>query len=189
MPSDGALAEPWRSFLKDIDDAAGTTLTLWCIGGFAVSLFYGLSRPTGDIDVVDVAPSEAKAWLAALAGPGSALHRRHKIYLQIVTVAVLPYHYEERSREVFAGQFERIRLRVPEPYDLVLSKLTRDLAVDLEDAKHLARTAALDLRVLEQRYQEELRPYVTGPPEKHDVTLRLWIDAIGEERSETEHGC
>jgi hypothetical protein len=186
MPSDRAVPDPWRSFLEDIDRATNAALALHCIGGFAVSLFYGLSRPTGDIDVVDVTPAEAGPWLAATAGQGSKLHRRHKVYLQIVTVAVLPYHYEERSFEAFEGHFKRIRLRVLDPYDLVLTKLTRDSDVDLEDAKHLARAADLDLEVLETRYRDELRPYVTGPTQKHDLTLRLWIDAINEDRSEAE---
>jgi hypothetical protein len=44
--------EPRNSFLGDIDGAATEELALHCIGGFAVSLYYGLSRPTGDLDVV-----------------------------------------------------------------------------------------------------------------------------------------
>jgi len=67
-------------------------------------------RPTGDIDVVDVTPPQAKPWLAVTAGQGSALHRRHEVYLQFVTVATMPYHYEERTREIFAGQLERLGL-------------------------------------------------------------------------------
>jgi hypothetical protein len=43
-------------------------------------------------------PDDAKQTLAALAGQGSPLHKRHKIYLQIVGIAQLPYHYEERVR-------------------------------------------------------------------------------------------
>jgi hypothetical protein len=71
---------------------------------------------------------------------------------------------------------------VLDPYDLALSKLTRNLEVDLEDVKHLVQSGRLDLTLLEARYKEELRPYVTGPPERHDLTLQLWLSAFREER-------
>jgi len=54
--------EPWRSFLADIDAAAPEDLALHCcIGGFAVSLYYGLSRPTGDLEAIEVAQSGRRA--------------------------------------------------------------------------------------------------------------------------------
>jgi len=173
--------EPWRSFLADIDAAAPEDLALRCIGGFAVSLYYGLSRPTGDLDVVEVASHTAR-WLSDTAGRNSALHRKHKLYVQIVTVATLPDSYADRRTEMFPGVFRRVRLFVLDPYDLALSKLSRNLELDLDDVKHLAKVQELDLAVLESRYRQELRPYVFGPVERHDQTLRLWIDAIREDR-------
>lgn len=180
-----ALVDPWRSFLSEIDDHAPQPLELHCIGGFAVSSRYGLNRPTGDIDVVEAKPSDLKPWLTQFAGARSALHKRHKIYVQIVTVASIPEDYESRLTEMFAGQFERLRLFVPDPYDLALSKLARNLDIDMEDVKHLARESRLDLDQLSERYRRELRPIVIGSPERHDSTLRLWIDAIREERQLT----
>jgi hypothetical protein len=47
--------------------------------------------------------------------------------------------------------------------------------------KYLAKTVPLDLEVLRERYQKELR-WQLGNPEREDLTLRLWIEAIGEER-------
>jgi hypothetical protein len=173
--------EPWRSFLADIDADATEPLALHCIGGFAVSLHYGLARPTGDLDVVEVAASTAR-WLDRIAGRGSALHAKHKLYVQIVTVATLPDAYADRLTEMFSGTFRRLRLLVLDPYDLALSKLSRNLEVDFEDVQHLADVRNLDLDLLEARYVQELRPYVFGPVERHDQTLRLWIDAIRETR-------
>jgi hypothetical protein len=54
--------------------------------------------------------------------------------------------------------------------------------LDLDDVKHLAKVRRLDLAVLESRYRQELRPYVTGPVERHDQTLTLWIDALRGDR-------
>lgn len=181
MPREADLG-PWRSFLSAIDQAATEDLILHCIGGFAVTLYYGLDRATGDIDVVEVKPAEAKEWLARTAGQGSPLHRKHKVCLQVVTVASVPDSYEHRLTEVFPGTFKRLRLFVLDPYDLVLSKLARNLDVDVEDVKYLARSQRLDLDVLESRYKNELRPIIIGPLDRHDQTLRLWLEAIREER-------
>ena len=64
-----------------------------------MSLCYGLERPTGDIDVIEVIPNEATAGLTTIAERGSS-RREHKLYLQIVTVASLPYSYEDRLRNL-----------------------------------------------------------------------------------------
>ncbi len=185
MPAD-KLPQPWRSFLSEIDDLAGQDIELHCIGGFAVSVRYGLSRPTGDIDIVEVKPPGAKPWLVQSAGFGSALHKAHKVYLQIVTVASIPEDYESRLTEIFPRGFRHLRLLVPDPYDLALSKLTRNLDIDMEDVKHLASACTLDVNELERRYHTELRPIAIGPVDRHDRTLRLWIDAIREDREKPE---
>lgn len=177
-----SMPEPWFSFLTEIDRSATEAISLQCIGGFAVSMYYGLSRPTGDIDVIEVTPTDAKPWLSRTGGEGSALHKRHKVYVQIVTVASVPYSYEERLTEMFKGQFEKLRLFVLDPYDLVLSKLSRNVEVDVEDVKHLVRSQNLHLALLEARYKDELRPYLTGPVERHDLTMQLWLAAFREER-------
>jgi hypothetical protein len=182
MPVDH-LPNPWRSFLGEIDGLAGRKMELHCIGGFAVSLHYGLHRPTGDIDIVEARPADAKPWLTQTAGVGSALHKKHRIYVQVVTAATIPDNYESRLTEVFTREFRWLRLFVPDPYDLALSKLARNLDIDMEDVKHLAKACALDLGEFERRYQNELRPIAIGPTDRHDGTLRLWMDAIREERS------
>ena len=178
------LSNPWRSFLDEIDDLASEDIELHCIGGFAVGLRYKLNRPTGDIDVVEARPARLKPWLVETAGAGSALHKKHKVYLQVVTVASMPEDYEARLTQLFANRFKRLRVFVPDPYDLALSKLTRNSDIDMEDVKHLARACQLDLDRLADRYRTEVRPIVIGPAERHDATLRLWIEAIREERQD-----
>jgi len=46
---------------------------------------------------------------------------------------------------------------------------------------HLARTVPLDLEVLKDRYQKELR-WQLGKPEREDLTLQLWIETIEGEK-------
>lgn len=158
MPSD-KVPEPWRSLLAEVDAQCADPIEMHCIGGFAVTLHYGLMRPTGDIDVWHVIPSHAALWLASIAGEGTELHRKHKVCVQVSAVATVPEDYESRLVDVFPGEFEKLRTLVLDPYDLALSKLERNAEIDVEDVKHLAKAANFDLEMLADRYRKELRPF------------------------------
>ena len=144
------------------------------VGQFKVS--------NSDVDVMTIAPRSAGERLLRLAGKGSALHRKHRVYLDLVTVASVPEDYDRRLTEMFPGTFKYLRLLAFDPYDLALAKLERNIQRDRDDVKHLARTVPLDPEVLRRRYEKELRPYL-GNPEREDLTMRLWIEAIKEERN------
>ncbi len=51
------LQEPWLSFLRDVDQALTQPLEVHCLGGFVLSVLWGLPRPTGDIDFIEARPS------------------------------------------------------------------------------------------------------------------------------------
>jgi hypothetical protein len=110
-----------------------------CIGGFVVSVLYGLPRPTGDVDYVSAVPYHRIQDLQALAGRGSELENKFKVDLQHVTVATMPEDYEARLLEMFAGRFENLRMFAPDPYGLVLSKLERNSPKDQGDVEYLAK--------------------------------------------------
>lgn len=65
-----------------------------------------------------------------------------------------------------------------EAHDLALTKLERNLDRDRGDVQHLARSGYLKGSILQDRYNEEMRPYVIGRVSWHDQTLRLWIEAF-----------
>lgn len=176
-----SLPEPWKSFFTEIDNSLEEELGLHCLGGFAMKMLYGLDRPTADVDVLPVGSSAAIDSAIGLAGEGSALHKKYKVYLQVVGVAPIPLNYEDRLTEMFAKTFSHLRLFALDPYDLALSKIERNTQRDRDDVKHLARTVPLDLDVLKERYEEELRPDLSNPG-REDLTLKLWIEAIEEER-------
>ena len=180
--SNESIPEPWLSFLRELDAAAREDVRLDCMGGFVVTTVYGFSRPTGDLDVLEIAPRDAGRAVLELGMQGSALHRKYKIYLDHVGVAHVPEDYEDRLTEIFPGTFKHLRLLALDPYDLALSKLERNIQRDRDDVLHLARTVPLDLEVLKDLYQKELR-WQLGNPEREGLTLQLWIDAIEEERS------
>jgi hypothetical protein len=85
---------------------------------------------------------------------------------------------------MFAGEFKRLRICALDPYDLALSKLERNIQRDRDDVKYLARSIPLNLEILKERYDEELR-WQLGNPEREDLTLKLWIEMIEEDRSMT----
>lgn len=180
--SDKAIPEPWLSFLRELDLTAQEEVRLDCMGGFVVTMVYGFSRPTADLDVLEIAPAAAGQSMLELGMQAGPLHRKYKVYLDRVGVAKVPENYEDRLTEIFPKVFKNLRLLALDPYDLALSKLERNIQRDRDDIKHLAKTVPLDLEVLKERYQKELR-WQLGNPEREDLTLRLWIEAIEEERS------
>ena len=97
-------------------------------------------------------------------------------------MAKVPEEYASRLAEIFRKTFKHLRLFALDPYDLALSKLERNIQRDRDDALHLARTVPFHSEVLKERYEKELR-WQLGNPEREDLTLRLWIQAIEEERS------
>lgn len=177
------VPEPWHSFLTELDDALSENVELHCIGGFVITLLYGLPRPTGDVDTLLIHPAGQQAQLLEKAGKGSELHAKHRIYLDFVTIVDAPYNYDERLTEMFPGVYRHLKLMALDPYDLALTKLSRNIERDRGDVKYLARKVPLDLRVLKERYEQELRSHITGDAKRHDLTLQLWIEMIEEERN------
>lgn len=171
--------EPWHSFLSDIDDFVDRETHLRLLGGFVVTIIYGASRQTRDLDALTAVRFDPK--LLEFAGQGSTLHKKQKIYLDPVGVATTPEDYAERLTEVFDGQYKHLRLYALDPYDIALTKLERNTQRDREDVKYLARVVPFDLEVLKERYHNELRVYL-GNPEREDLTLKLWLEMIEEER-------
>jgi Nucleotidyltransferase of unknown function (DUF6036) len=181
MRREAVAPEPWRSFFHAINERLTTRVDLHCIGGFAFAMCHGLARPTGDIDVLDVVPATQLDELLSLGGEGGSLACKYRVHIQKVSIVHLPENYVVRLGEIFPGAYSRLRLFAPDPYDLALSKLERNADQDFEDVKYLARAASLDLDRLRTRYLSEQRAFVLRP-EREDLTLQLWIDAIAEER-------
>lgn len=181
MPTD-QLPEPWLSLLRELDLRANTELKLVCIGGFAVTVGYGAPRTTADLDVLGMFHDPAGMAVLALAEKGGELQQRFGVAIDLVNVATPPYNYGERLRELFQGMHICLRLFVPDACDLALLKLQRNSQRDREDVKWLARAESFEMGEMRRRYWEELRPYLTGPVERHDLTLKLWIEMIEEDR-------
>jgi Nucleotidyltransferase of unknown function (DUF6036) len=171
------LPSPWREFLDELDEALSEHVELHCIGGFVISLLYGFPRPTGDVDYISAIPRHRIEELERLAGRESKLARKYKVYLQHVAIATMPEDYESRLTEMFPGRFKKLKLFAPDPYDLALSKLDRNSPKDQGDVEYLARTVPLSGELLQERYEQELRPNLMARQSWHHGTLRMWLGA------------
>ncbi len=175
------LHEPWQGLLEALDrDLAGPS-ELHCFGGFVVAEHHGLLRATADVDVLGSRGTDL-ATIARLAGKGSPLHAKHKVYVDVVTIADVPDDYDTRLIDMNVAGLKHLRLRAFERHDLVLAKLARNIDRDREDVTALARGPGLDVEVLRERYLQELRPKL-GRPDRDDLTLRLWAEMIEEIQS------
>lgn len=172
-----SLPSPWKEFLLELASMLPEPLDLHCIGGFVICYFYGLPRPTGDIDYYSAVPANLN--LIEMAGEGSALAQKYKIQLHHVAVTNLPEDYPTRLTEMFPRMFKDLRLFAPDPYDFILSKLERNSAKDRDDADYIFKTKRLSSQILRQRYEKELRPYLSKE-NWHDATLKLWIEIFEE---------
>jgi len=101
MPSPSPVPEPSGQFLRDLDAMLAEEVRLSCLGGFAITLQYGLARQTADIDVLEIAPSHQFPVVLAAAGAGSSLHTQHGLYIQHVAVMTLPEDAGQRRVELF----------------------------------------------------------------------------------------
>jgi hypothetical protein len=176
MPSHERPPEPWRSFFTDIDGALDQPVSLHCCGGFVVTQLYGVGRTTSDVDFLGVIPNVLED-LQELAGRGSGLHRKHHIYLDAVTIATSPEDYEERLVPLYSSAWNYLRLFALEAHDIALSKLERNSERDRYDVQQLARSGYLNPGILRERYYRELRPNLLAHEARHDLTLKLWLEA------------
>jgi hypothetical protein len=171
------LRFPWKEFLEELDSLLDEPIELHCIGGFAIVAAYGLKRSTNDLDYFTLVPCNRVPDLEKLAGEGSPLAKKYKVHVHHAGVATLPEIYNERMKELFPGHFKNVRPFVLDPYDLVLSKLSRNVERDREDVAFLVKAQNLDAGKLRTRYEHELRVNLIGPTDRHDATLGFWLEA------------
>jgi len=170
-------ADPWRSFLRDLDAILTGAVELHCLGGFVVAQHYGAGRATSDIDFLAALIESPADDLELLAGLGSALYRKYRLYLQRVGVVTPPCDYGRRLVRMFpSAPWQRLKLFALDPTDLALSKVERNSDRDREDFLRLTRAGLVNLETFKTRYFEELRPYLLTKQEWHDRTVQLWLE-------------
>ena len=169
--------EPWSSFLKAVDSQMEEPVSLHCLGGFAMAMAYGVSRPTADIDILAVGLRANLARLEELAGRGSKLEAEFKVYIQPVTIVTYPEDYATRLKRMWPKfGLRNLKLYAMEPHDLALTKIERNSDVDRQDILDLAAAGLINPKTLRERYVKEFRPNLVSGEKKHDLTLDLWTE-------------
>lgn len=172
------IGEPWLSFLREIDRALKTPVTLHCIGGFALNVLIDMPRPTGDIDFVEMLPPNDGNQLLDIGGEGSSIAEKYSLYLQHVTIVDSPCDYADRLIDATPIGLVHLQLYVLDPYDLILTKAQRNSPTDLDDARLVVEQLQLDKARLWNRFKDELLPYLAVTPKKTAFPVRLWLDEL-----------
>jgi len=179
------IPEPWISFLRDVDKALKEPVEVHCLGGFALSVLYGLPRPTGDVDFIVIEPATASTDLIEIAGEESEIGRRHSLHFHRASVAEYPEGYKARLTDITPKDFRKLRLSALEVHDIVLAKVARNSARDRADVEFLADKGVLNRNLLKERFENELRPYLQKE-EPGVETMQLWLEVILGEARERE---
>jgi hypothetical protein len=145
------------------------------VGGFVLTVVHGIPRTTADIDYISAVPHQSTENIDRIAGRNSQLALKHKVFLQAVGgVSDYPENYESRLATLPLG-LTRLTLRILEPYDLLLSKLTRNSPKDMQDVRALVQKLSLNFEVLKKSFQAEMS-WVPNR-ERHEQTLDgFWKD-------------
>ena len=172
-----AIPEPWRSFLREIDAGISESVDIHCLGAFVLMVLWDLPRPTGDIDVVEVAPKAVTRELLKLGGEGSDLSRKYSLQIHHVRIAEYPENYAARLTDITPPEFYRLRIMAFDAVDVVLAKLARNNARDRQDVAFLAQRGAIARKELQERFEQELAPYLRVES-RETLTLELWLEEL-----------
>lgn len=162
-----------EALLKDIDTRwplnrrDGVPVTLRIIGSTALFLQTDYRRGTKDSDVLETADldPETSAALLEVAGQGSLLHKRHRLYIEIVGGAFPFLAVEPKWRPVVElnGELRQVRVEVLDVVDVVVAKLARLHGRDREDIAAMEERGLLSHAHLLDRFRSAVE--------------RIWHDA------------
>lgn len=164
-----------KDFLQELDrrwqHPAASKLTLRIIGSAALMLQTDYERGTKDSDVLETASltGETKERLLKLAGQGSALHQRHKMYLDIVASG-LPFLPQAPHYHPVADLNEMLRhfeVEVLDIVDVVVGKLKRFSANDRSDIRAMVDKELVDHARLIERFKSAVDVYSMDARAEH----------------------
>lgn len=151
-------------FLEDLDhawgDAGGPPLELRVIGSTALFLQTEYERGTKDSDVLETTQitPELQEELQRLAGPGSALHTKHRVYLDVVKKGI-PMLPPEPLWHYYNLRLENFTLYVLDVADVVASKLKRFNHNDRDDIQNMIYKNQVNHNTLVSRFREIINRY------------------------------
>jgi hypothetical protein len=157
-----------RDFLRDLDRAwtptGSSKVPLRIIGSTALMLQASYARGTKDSDVLETVDLNAdiRTRLEAIAGKGSKLHARHKLYVDIVSGSLPFLAPEPQWSDVsdLNGDLTNFHVHVLAIVDVIVSKLKRFHAYDLQDIEAMVDRGLVDHSLLIERFREAVDGYL-----------------------------
>ncbi|MBI4614842.1 MAG: hypothetical protein HY720_14620 [Planctomycetes bacterium] len=141
--------------------------------GSAALAFWLRNAPASrDVDLV-CEPRECADPIQALMGELSWYHKRHGAYVEVCEPETFtpPSGWRERAREIQVEERVDVRLIVPHPHDLLLSKLDRWESKDREHAVRVLGEFPMTVAELEERTAR--MPHRTGVVTEPDRIARF----------------
>jgi hypothetical protein len=161
---------------------------LYVGGGAAILLAYDGILATGDVDFIGP-KSGLLLEMSQLLGKGSEHHRQTKLYFDVVPPGLFPSDmgWQGRTIPVNLPELQRVKLRVLEVHDLIVSKLKRFSDKDRRDVRALCNRPEIDIRTLRARYRQARLLHDYDERERMDVNFQfVEVEYLG--RSPTEFG-
>lgn len=163
-----------REFLRDLGTRIGARkpIALTIGGAIALILTGPLARSTEDIDVVDEVPAEIRKESELL----DELRSRYGLRLTHFQSHDLPPGWNDRIG--FPQDFGNISVRLVDPLDVFLGKLTSTRPKDLDDLRILK--GGLDRDLLNDRLRRT-RDRLLADDDLHAQATKNWYILFGEE--------
>jgi hypothetical protein len=155
------------AFLRRLDVLLTEQEVLEVVGGAAAVLKYGARAPTKDIDTWNRVPKAVQDAADALEAAGQG------VPIGPAGVAEIPNDAELRFKTVSIG-LKKLVVRVPDRYDLALSKTIRGYDNDLQVIQEMHEKRPLSLRRLVSLFETEMDGMVT----KDKRALRLNVAVL-----------
>jgi len=154
-----------EDFFNDLDRSwplgAGAPVTLRLLGSTALILQTSFQRGTKDGDILetDQITVEIESALLAIAGKDTAIHRRHRMYLEFLSAAFpfLPFDPLWHAVVPSAPDYQHFRLEVLDVVDVVIAKLARFHKTDRDDIAAMAERDLIEPRRFAERFQSAVR--------------------------------
>ncbi len=128
------------------------------IGSTALMLQAGYHRGTKDSDILETAQlaGDVQERLRALGGLGSELHKKHRLYIDVVSngIPFLPQRPRWVPRQELSAQLRYFEVAVLDVVDVVVSKLAPFRAQDRADIAAMAEKGLVSHQALVARFRD-----------------------------------
>lgn len=165
-------AEDVKEFLREIGTRLDKTLSVSIGGSVSLILQDRLARKTEDIDIVDEVPREIREQHALL----ERLEKRYGLHVGHFQSHYLPSGWQSRLHTI--ESMGRLQVRLIDPLDVFLGKLTSIREKDLDDLRALK--SQFDKTVIVERMKATMESTFASHELKKRATQN-WYILFGED--------